>query len=152
MMTAIGCDHAGFSLKCDIINSCIVNNIKDYGTYSDESCDYPVFAKRVVKSILQDECKFGILICGTGIGMSIAANRFKNIRAAICYDAFTARMAREHNDANILVLGARAMKNKKDLLEIIKIFFSTQFCREEKHLRRINLLNNLDADLFKDKN
>jgi len=142
IMIAIGSDHAGFDLKLDLVVSLQKKiNIKDLGTYSRDACDYPEFAKRVVKSILTRESQVGILICGTGIGMSIVANRFKNIRAALCHDVFSAKMAREHNNANVLVLGARVI-NKNIAHEILKVFLESKFTHELKHIERINQIDN----------
>jgi ribose 5-phosphate isomerase B len=143
-MIYIGCDHAGFNLKqcvIEFIQTHIVEyNIKDLGCFDETSCDYPMFAKLVVKSILKEQQALGILICGTGVGMSIAANRFNGIRAALCHDIFTAQMAKEHNNANILVLGARVI-NKDTALNITKIFLNTKFSNIEKHIKRNKMLD-----------
>lgn len=118
---AIGCDHAGVSLKKAVIDFLDTKQIKweDFGVETETSVDYPDYAKKVVDSILSANHPKGILICGTGIGMSIAANRYKGIRAALCHDAFTAKMSRRHNDANILVMGANvtAVPAAMDILE-----------------------------------
>lgn len=142
-MIAIGCDHAGFDLKKSITHYFAQNNIiyKDFGTYSHDSCDYPIFAKRVARSILSGECEKGILICATGIGISICANKFKGIRAALCSDTFSAHATREHNDANILALGARVIGSGL-ALDIVKIFLETPFSNESKHIARINQIEN----------
>lgn len=110
-MIAIGSDHGGYGLKQEIIGYLEKSGIeyKDYGTYTEDSCDYPVYAKKVAKAVLSGECEKGILICGTGIGISITANKFKGIRAAICHDCFSAQATREHNDANIIAMGARVV-------------------------------------------
>ena len=110
-MIAIGSDHGGYELKQEIIGYLEKSGIeyKDYGTYTEDSCDYPVYAKKVAKAVLSGECEKGILICGTGIGISITANKFKGIRAAICHDCFSAQATREHNDANIIAMGARVV-------------------------------------------
>jgi len=116
----------------------------DYGTYSAESCDYPEFAVRAARAIVSGECDKGVFICGTGIGMSIAANKVPGIRAAVCHDAFTVEMARKHNDANVLALGARTT-GAALALDIIGLFLSTGFEGEGRHGRRVKMLGELDA-------
>ena len=108
-MIALGCDHGGYELKQEIMAWLDKNHLeyKDYGCFSGEAVDYPVYAKLVGHAVADGECEKGILICGTGIGISIAANKIKGIRAALCADCFSARMAREHNNANIITLGGR---------------------------------------------
>lgn len=110
-MIALGCDHGGFELKQEIKKHLDEQKIPyiDYGCDSLESTDYPIYAKRVAKAILSGECDKGILICGTGIGISITANKFKGIRAALCSDCFSAEATRLHNDANILAMGGRVV-------------------------------------------
>lgn len=137
-MIALGCDHAGFDLKNEITKYLRQNNFdfKDFGTYTKNSCDYPMFAKLVANSILNGESQKGILICGTGIGVSICANKFKGIRAALCSDTFSAHAAREHNDANILAIGARVIGTGL-AVDIVKIFLSSPFSNEKKHITRI---------------
>lgn len=110
-MIALGCDHGGYELKQEIKKYLDEKGIeyKDYGCDSLDSVDYPVYAKKVAHAILDGECEKGILICGTGIGISITANKFKGIRAAVCTDCFTAEATRLHNDANILALGGRVV-------------------------------------------
>lgn len=112
---------------------------KNFGTYSEESCDYPVFAKAVANSIVTGECQNGILICGTGIGISITANKIKGIRAALCHDCFSAKATREHNNANILAMGARVV-GAGLAIEIVKNFLETPFSNDERHIRRINMI------------
>lgn len=110
-MIAIGSDHGGYALKEEIVKYLKEQNIdyKDIGCYSEESCDYPQYGKAVAQLVASGECEKGILICGTGIGISIAANKVKGIRAALCHDCFSAQAAREHNNANILAMGARVI-------------------------------------------
>ena len=138
-MIAIGSDHGGYELKQEIIGYLEQNNLeyKDYGTYTPDSCDYPVYAKKVAKAILDGECDKGILICGTGIGISITANKFKGIRAALCHDCFSAQATREHNDANILALGARVV-GPGLAIKIVDTFLDTEFSGDERHIKRIN--------------
>ena len=111
MRVALGSDHGGFELKQEIIKYLEEKQIayKDYGCHSTESTDYPIYAKKVAHGILDGECDLGILVCGTGIGISITANKIKGIRAAVCTDCFTAEATRLHNDANILALGGRVV-------------------------------------------
>lgn len=137
-MIAIGCDHGGFLLKNAVIKYLEQNNIefKDFGTYSEDSCDYPVYAKKVANAVANGECEKGILICGTGIGISITANKVKGIRAALCHDCFSARATREHNNANILAMGQRVV-GEGLAIEIVKIFLNTEFSNDERHIKRI---------------
>jgi len=141
---AIGSDHAGFELKELIINNLGETiNFEDFGTDSKESCDFPDFAASVCEFILNNNNYKGILICGTGVGMSIAANKFEGIRAANVTDIETAVQCVEHNDANILCLGANNVS--QDLsIEIITNFFSSALVQEEKYIQRINKINKLD--------
>ncbi len=137
-MIALGCDHGGYALMQEVIAYLEKEKIayKNFGTNSEESCDYPVYAKKVAHAVADGECDKGILICGTGIGVSITANKIKGIRAALCGDCFSAKATREHNDANILALGARVV-GVGLALEIVKVFLETPFSKEERHSRRI---------------
>ena len=146
-MIAIGSDHGGFSLKQEILKYLEENGFeyKDFGCYDENACDYPKFAKLVSKSILSGECERGILICGTGIGISITANKFKGIRAALCNDVFSAKATRLHNDANILALGAR-VTGVGLALEIVDIFLKTEFSNEERHIKRINQIELIEEE------
>ncbi len=134
MSIFIASDHAGFELK-EYLKTQF--NLLDLGTHSSESCDYPVFAKKLVARLKDDDK--GILICGTGIGMSIAANRFKNIRAALCFNEEMAKLARQHNDANILVLGARII-SPETAKTCVEKFLSTDF-EGGRHQRRLELID-----------
>ncbi len=141
MKIAIGSDHGGFEYKKEIISMLTEqgHNVKDFGTYTTDSCDYPEYAKSVAKAVADNEYERGILICGTGIGMSIVSNKFKGIRAALCSDTFSAKATREHNDSNILCLGARVIS--LDLAkEITSTWIDTPFSNEERHIRRINMI------------
>ncbi len=137
-MIAIGCDHAALGLKKEIMAHLDERGEKyqDFGTYTEESCDYPDYAKKVCHAILDGQCDKGILICGTGIGISIAANRFKGIRAALCGDCFSAKATREHNDANILALGARVV-GPGLACQILDTFLDTPFSEGPRHKQRI---------------
>ena len=140
-MLAIGCDHGGFELKQEILRHLDERGIeyKDFGCYSWESVDYPEYAKKVCSAITQGKCEKGILICGTGIGISITANKQKGIRAALCTDCFCAEATRLHNDANVLALGGRVvgpgLANK-----IVDTFLDTPFSGDERHIRRIKMI------------
>ncbi len=138
MRVAIGCDHGGFELKQAVIAHLEEEQIPyvDYGTDSAASTDYAIYAKRVARAILSGECDRGILICGTGIGVSITANRFKGIRCACVSDCFSAQATREHNDANIIAFGGRVV-GPGLALKIVDTFLHTEFSGEERHIRRI---------------
>lgn len=140
-MIALGNDHGGYGLKQKVIKYLEAQGLeyKDYGCYSEESCDYPVYAKAVAGAVAAGECERGILICGTGIGMSIAANKVPGIRAAVCHDCFSAQATREHNDANILAMGARVIGSGL-AVKIVDIFLNTAFSGDERHIRRIQML------------
>ena len=137
-MIALGCDHGGYPLMKEIIKYLDSEKIeyKNFGTYSEESCDYPVYAKAAANAVAKGECEKGILICGTGIGISITANKIKGIRCALCHDCFSAKATREHNDANMLAMGAR-VTGPGLAIEIVKCFLNTEFSNEERHIRRI---------------
>ncbi len=140
MNISLGCDHGGFLLKKEVEHF-LVNEgyeIYDVGCYSEDSVDYPEIADKVCRELIEGRSAYGILICGTGIGMSIAANRYRQIRAALCHEAFTARMSREHNDSNVLCLGARVL-GAGIVLDIVKIWLETEFAGG-RHLRRITLM------------
>lgn len=139
MKVAIGCDHGGIDLKRQIVRQLEHEQIPvlDLGCDSNDAVDYPVFARAVCAAVLDGEVDFGILVCGTGIGMSMAANRCKGIRAALCHELFTARMSREHNNANVLCLGARVV-GPGLALEIVKTWLHTEFAGG-RHLRRIEM-------------
>lgn len=142
-MIALGSDHSGYKLKQELIEHLKKRglNFKDYGCYDDKPCDYPVYARKVTDAIMSGECDRGILICGTGIGISMAANKVKGIRAALCSDTYSAQVTREHNNANILAMGARVVGTGL-ALKIADIFLDTEFSKEERHIRRINLIEN----------
>ena len=137
-MIALGCDHAGFELKQAIIKHLDERKIeyKDYGTYSEDSVDYAVYAEKTALAVANGECELGLLFCGTGVGISMAANKVRGIRAACCSDLFSAEMTRRHNNANILCLGGRVVSPEK-ATELVDIFLDTPFSGEERHARRI---------------
>jgi ribose 5-phosphate isomerase B len=149
MTIAIGCDHAGFELKREIIS--LLDNLRveciDYGTKGHKSVDYPDIGEKVSEAISSGKIEKGILICGTGIGMSIVANKFPNVRASLCNDLYTAKMSRLHNDANILVLGGRIVG--KDLAkEIVRVWVSTPF-EGERHCVRLKKITQIEDRLTK---
>ena len=141
MKIAIGCDHGGINLKPILLDYLNKKGIeyKDFGCDSTDSTDYPIYAKRVAIAIQNGDCEKGILICGTVIGISITANKFKGIRAALCTDCFTAEATRLHNDANILAMGGRVV-GPGLALKIVDTFLDTPFSGDERHIRRINMI------------
>lgn len=141
MKIAIGADHGGVVYKQKIIEWLLSKGyeVKDYGTKSTDSCDYPLYAKPVAQSVSKGECERGILICGTGIGMSIVANKVKGIRAALCSDLFSAKATREHNNSNILCMGARVI-DLELALQIVELWLNTPFSEDERHIRRIGMI------------
>ena len=140
-MIAIGCDHGGFALKQEVMRHLDELGLayKDFGTYSEESCDYPIYGEAVARAVAGEEYERGILICGTGIGISIAANKVPSIRCALCGDCFSAKATRLHNNANVLALGA-LVTGPGLALEIVDIFLDTPFSEEERHSRRVSQL------------
>lgn len=144
-MIALGCDHGGYELMQEVKAHLDKRGLayKDFGCYSTESVDYPIYARKVAKAILNGECENGILICGTGIGISIAANKLPGIRAALCTDCFCAQATREHNDANILAMGGRVV-GAGLALKIVDTFLDTPFSNDERHKRRIALIEGKD--------
>lgn len=144
-MIAVGCDQGGYELKCEIIKHLEEKGLefKDYGTYSPKSTDYPVYAKKVAEAVAAGEAEKGILVCGTGIGVSIAANKVKGIRCALCGDVFSAKATRAHNDSNILALGGRVV-GAGLALEIVDAWLNTEFSHEERHQRRIDLISDME--------
>ena len=135
---AIASDHAGYKLKNYIINNLKREiNIKDFGTNNEEICDFPDFAKEACDFVLNNASFRGLLICGSGVGMSIAANKFKGIRAANVVDVETAKQSVEHNDVNVLCLGSKNI-NENNVLDIIEIFLESKFIQKERYIRRIS--------------
>lgn len=140
-MIAVGSDHGGFELKREILAHLKKRGMEylDLGTYSAESCDYPEYAKAVANAVASGKCEKGIVVCGTGIGVSITANKVKGVRCALCGDCFTAEMTRLHNDANVLALGARVVGTGL-ALKITDTFLDTEFSNEARHIRRIEMI------------
>lgn len=140
-MIALGCDQGGFELMQEVKKHLEERGLeyKDFGTYSAESVDYPIYGKKVAHAVAGGECEKGILICGTGIGISITANKVKGIRAALCHDVFSAEATRLHNDANILAMGGRVVGPGLALM-IVDKFLDTPFSGEERHARRVSMM------------
>lgn len=138
-MIALGSDHGGLALKKAVMAHLKERGLayKDFGTYTADSCDYPDFGRAAAQAVASGECERGIVVCTTGIGISIAANKVPGIRAALCGDCFSAELTRLHNDANVLALGA-AVTGEGLALRIVDVFLDTPFSNEERHLRRIS--------------
>lgn len=136
-MLAIGSDHGGFELKKAVMKHLAERGVeyRDYGTFSAESCDYPDFGEAVGRAVASGECERGIVICGTGIGISIAANKVRGVRCALCGDCYSAQMCREHNDANVLALGARVL-GEGLALKIVDTYLDSSF-QGGRHARRV---------------
>ncbi|MBE5950749.1 MAG: ribose 5-phosphate isomerase B [Lachnospiraceae bacterium] len=137
-MIALGCDHGGYELMQEVIAHLGERGLeyKNFGTFSKASCDYPEYAKKVAHAVVSGECEKGILICGTGIGISMAANKVPGIRCALCHDCFSAQATREHNDANVLAMGGRII-GAGHALAVVDLFLDTPFSNDERHIRRI---------------
>ena len=140
-MIAIGCDHGGYERKQEVIGYFEENHIeyRDFGCYGKDSCDYPEYGQAVARAVASGECDRGIVICTTGIGISITANKVKGIRCALCGDPVSARLTREHNDANVLAMGATII-GESVALNIVDIFLDTEFSGVERHQRRVDLI------------
>lgn len=141
-MIAVACDHGGFELKQEILKYLNEKEIPyiDFGCDSTQAVDYPVYARKVVHAILDGKCDKGVLICGTGIGISITANRYRGIRAALCSDCFSAEATRQHNDANILAMGGRVV-GPGLAVKILDTFLNTPFSEGGRHKNRIRLID-----------
>ena len=145
-MIAIGSDHGGVNLKALIKNFVESKGYEavDFGTFDNASCDYPDYAKKVCDAVVDGEAECGILVCGTGIGMSLAANKVKGIRAAVCGDYFSAKFTRAHNDSNILCLGQRVV-GEGLAIELVKIFLATEF-EGGRHATRVNKIEEIENE------
>ena len=143
MKIAMGCDHGGYALKCELIKHLEEqgHEVKDFGCYSTESCDYPEFGEAAARAVASGECERGIVICTTGIGISIAANKVKGIRAAVVTNEFMAEMTKRHNDANIIALGGRVLETEY-ALKLVDIWLDTEF-EGGRHQRRVDMLNEM---------
>lgn len=145
-MVVIASDHGGFGLKQELIASLKEQGVEfeDLGCYDTGSVDYPVYAEKVCRAVLDGKADKGILVCGTGIGMSMAANKFRGIRAALVADCYSAEMTRQHNDANVLCLGGRTV-GPELAKKIMEIFLNTPFSGVEKHIRRVGMIKEFEA-------
>lgn len=145
-MIALGCDHGGFAIKEAVKKYLEESGIEynDFGTYSEESVDYPVYAKKVADAVASGDCEKGILCCGTGIGISIAANKVNGIRAAVVTNEFCAEMTRRHNDANILAMGGRVITDEQ-AVKFAKIFLETPF-DGDRHVKRVNMITEIEKE------
>ena len=143
-MIAIGSDHGGFDLKEKVMEHLKERGIecRDMGCYDKGSCDYPIYGRAVAKAVAAGEADKGIVICTTGIGISITANKVKGVRAALCSDTLSARLTREHNDANVLALGAGIVGTNL-AFEIVDTFLGTDFSQAERHVKRVNMIEEL---------
>ncbi len=143
----LGSDHAGFALKEKIVYRLKQLGIRceDVGTYSTEACDYPDYALKVAQAVKEGRADAGILFCGTGIGTSIVANKLSGIRCAVCWNEFTARMARSHNDANVLSLGGRVV-GEELAWSIVETFLATPFSGESRHIRRLQKIAGIEKE------
>ncbi len=150
MKIAIGCDHGGINLKPVLVKYLNEKGIefKDFGTFDTKSIDYNDLAEPVCTAVASGEFDKGILICGTGIGMSMVANKFKGIRCGHCHDVFSAKMTRLHNDANVLAFGERVV-GPGLMLEIVDAFISTEFSFDERHMRRVAKIKAIEEKHFK---
>ena len=139
MKVSIASDHGGFALKEKVKDHLLKKgfDVKDFGCYSADSCDYADFGRPAAEAVAAGECEYGVLICTTGIGMSMVANKVKGVRAALCADSLSASLTRLHNNANVLVMGA-GIVGENLALNITDTFFDTPFSNEERHIRRIN--------------
>jgi len=149
MTVAIANDHAGVKLKKTLTGYMEKRGIavKNFGTDSTESTDYPDYAREVARAVQREEAEFGIVICGTGIGASVTANKFKGIRAALCYNVFTAKMARNHNNANVMAIGARTIQ-EEDAVCMLEMFLNEGF-KGERHARRVGKIIKIEENNFK---
>jgi ribose 5-phosphate isomerase B len=145
MIIALGSDHGGYELKTVILEHLKKKNIEtiDFGTYSSSSCDYPDFAALVCDAVLDKKADLGILACGTGIGISMSANKIRGIRCALLGDVFSAKAAREHNDANVMAVGGRVL-GAGLALEIVDAFLGSEFSNGERHKNRIAKMMKLE--------
>ncbi len=144
-MIAIGSDHGGFDMK-ELLKAHMESKgyeVKECGTYSKDSCDYPTFGHAVAKAVADGSCEKGVVVCTTGIGISISANKVPGIRCALCSEPLSAKMTRLHNDANVLALGG-AMIGNNLAIEILDTFLETEFSGEERHQRRVDLIEQID--------
>ncbi len=146
MKVAVGCDHGGFVLKDAVIGTLeeLGAQVVDFGTYSTESVDYPVYGKKVADAVASGECDLGVVMCGTGIGISIAANKVKGIRAAVVTNEFMAEMTRRHNNANVIALGGRVI-TPEEAQVLVKAWYTAQF-EGGRHQKRIDMITEIENE------
>lgn len=149
MRIAIGCDHAGFLLKEELkaYLQVLGHEVEDMGTHSLESVDYPDYARQVAEAVAQGKVERGIVICGTGIGSSIVANKVPGVRAALCHESYTARMSREHNDSNVLALGGRVL-GVELAKEIVQVWLASEF-QGGRHARRVEKIKTIEREMVR---
>lgn len=149
MKIAIGCDHGGIVLKPAVIDTLteLGAEVEDFGTYDESSVDYPVYGLKVAEAVASGECDAGVLMCGTGIGISISANKVKGIRAAVTTDTFMAEMTKRHNNANIIALGGRVV-TPDEAKEIVKAWYTAEY-EGGRHQRRLDMIADIEAKYFK---
>ena len=149
MKIAIGCDHGGIVLKPAVIDTLteLVAEVEDFGTYDESSVDYPVYGLKVAEAVASGECDAGVLMCGTGIGISISANKVKGIRAAVTTNTFMAEMTKRHNNANIIALGGRVV-TPEEAKEIVKAWYTAEY-EGGRHQRRLDMIADIEAKYFK---
>ena len=147
MKLAVGCDHAGFPLKREILPLLVSlgHAVQDVGTFSTEPADYPDYARKVAEAILAGECERGIVVCGSGVGASVAASKVPGIRAALCHDTFSARQGVEDDDLNVLCLGARVI-GPMLAEEVLRAFLQARFSGAERHVRRLAKIQRIEQD------
>jgi ribose 5-phosphate isomerase B len=150
MMIAIGADHGGYSLKDLLVNYMyqLGHTVSDFGTFSEEAVDYPDYARSVAVAVLDGKAERGILICGSGVGASVAANKFPGIRAAVCHDTFSAHQGVEDDNMNVLCLGARIV-GPELAKEIVRTFLRASFSQAERHVRRLGKVENIEKECMK---
>ena len=144
MKVALGCDHGGFVLKAKVVETLqkLGAEVVDFGTNNEESVDYPVYAEKVAHAVADKVCELGVLLCGTGIGMSIAANKVKGIRAAVLSDTFSAKATRQHNNSNILCLGGRVV-TPEDAAKLVTVWYTTEY-EVGRHQKRVDMITEIE--------
>lgn len=144
MKVALGCDHGGFVLKAKVVETLqkLGAEVVDFGTNNEESVDYPIYAEKVAHAVADKVCELGVLLCGTGIGMSIAANKVKGIRAAVLSDTFSAKATRQHNNSNILCLGGRVV-TPEDAAKLVTVWYTTEY-EGGRHQKRVDMITEIE--------
>jgi ribose 5-phosphate isomerase B len=150
MMIAIGADHGGYALKNLLVNYLyqLGHTVSDFGTFSEEAVDYPDYARSVARAVLDDKADRGILICGSGVGAGVAANKFPGVRAAVCHDTFSAHQGVEDDNMNVLCLGARVV-GPELAKEIVHTFLRASFSQAERHVRRLGKISDIEKEYMK---